>query len=96
MINGERLPKPSQLIIPGQILVFFRERENLTIKIMSLASRRGPSSEAQKLYENLTPRPEKPNSLKVAKSKSPFKRDRGKGRPTKAERRALDKLKNFE
>ena len=53
--------------------------------------RRGPASEAQRLYEDISP----PKSLNRKDQKSSVivgKREIGAGRPTKNQRRAIDKL----
>ena len=60
------------------------------IKIIALATRRGPAPEAQALYEDLEP----PVSRKQKQSSQVAARDPGAGRPTKADRRAIDRLKS--
>jgi len=50
-LNGARVAKPSQLLKPGDILTLGRGSEILALRVMSLAERRGPASEAQRLYE---------------------------------------------
>ena len=59
----------------------------LILKILALGTRRGPATEARTLYEDLSA------PLAPAPEGSPGPaRERGSGRPTKAERRALDRL----
>ena len=50
-LNGARVAKPSQLLKPGDILTLGRGSEILALRVMSLAERRGPACEAQRLYE---------------------------------------------
>ena len=48
-LNGNR-PKPSRAVQPGDELEIRRGPENYQIVVEALSSRRGPASEAQKLY----------------------------------------------
>jgi ribosome-associated heat shock protein Hsp15 len=88
-VNGNICKKSSHSIHIGDVLTFTRAEQILIIKIIDVGERRGPAPEAQLLYEDLTP-------LKVETSKLQrefsVKRDKGKGRPTKVDRRAIDKL----
>ncbi|MCF6200442.1 MAG: hypothetical protein L3J67_13860, partial [Hyphomicrobiaceae bacterium] len=52
-------------------------------------SRRGPASEAQALYEDLTPAP---LPTKAPRPQRP-EREKGAGRPTKRQRRQTDRLR---
>ena len=85
-----RLEKASALIRPGDCLVFTRNDQLRIIQIEMLATRRGPASEAQGLYEDNSPPPPPKTERPVA----PFAREKGAGRPTKKERRALDSVRN--
>lgn len=84
-----RADKPSALIRPGETLVFSRNDRLRIIRILACAERRGPASEAQTLYEDLSPPPAKTDVEEL-----PFMRDKGAGRPTKKDRRALSALKS--
>ncbi len=86
-VNGNRVLKPAQAISPGDILTFPQGRIIRVVRIEALGTRRGPASEAQELYTDLTERQDK-------KPDNPgFE---GKGRPTKKERRALDLSRRFD
>ena len=84
-----RADKPSALVRPGETLVFTRNERLCVIRILACAERRGPASEAQTLYEDNSPPPPK----KSEKEALPFAREKGAGRPTKKDRRALASLK---
>lgn len=84
-----RIEKASFSIRPGDMLVFSRHDRLRMIAIVALAVRRGPASEAQALYEDRSPPP--PPKTKAAPAA--FEREKGSGRPTKKDRRALDALK---
>ena len=59
------------------------------IQVQILGARRGPASEAQKLYNDLSEnKTGAPNKKKVSEK---FKKDTNK-RPTKKDRRILDKI----
>ena len=57
------------------------------LKVIAFAERRGGSEAASGLYEDLSPPAVKPERATTAAS-----RPAGSGRPTKRERRALDRL----
>ncbi|EYT54844.1 tRNA synthetase RNA-binding protein [Leucobacter sp. UCD-THU] len=60
-------------------------------RVTGLASRRGSAADAARYFEDLTP-PAPPRVERPA----PVLRDRGAGRPTKRERRELDRLRGME
>lgn len=91
-INSTVIAKPSVAVKPGDVLTFPQAKEIRVIKIVAIGTRRGPAPEAQTLYEDLAPREDQKNERSEATAKAPS-RDQGTGRPTKADRRALDKLR---
>ena len=93
-LSGKVVNKAHQLIRAGDVLTFPQGPYIRVIKVLFLADRRGPAAEAQSLYQDLQP-VEEQRAQKPALG--PFealaaRRDRGEGRPTKGERRAIDKL----
>ena len=84
-----RADKPSFLIREDDTLVFSRGERLRIVKVLAPAARRGPASEAQTLYTDESP-PPPPRAKKPA---DPFAREKGAGRPTKKERRAIEALK---
>ncbi|MDG1437370.1 MAG: RNA-binding S4 domain-containing protein [Emcibacteraceae bacterium] len=88
-LNSNVCKKSSVSVTIGDVLTFSRGDDILIAKVLGLGARRGPAPEAQLLYEDLTPpKDTKQNSLK----ERPVLREKGAGRPTKAERRAIDHL----
>lgn len=85
-VNGNRVSKPAQVVKLGDVLTFAQARTIRVVRITTLGSRRGPASEAQTLYDDLTPAPEPQDKTFV----SPNPRYEGKGRPTKRDRRKID------
>ena len=82
-VNGARA-KPHKLLRAGDLVAVSTPVGKRSLKVVGLAERRGPASEARTLYEDLTP-PSPPAE------KTFFRRERGSGRPTKRERRQLDR-----
>ena len=78
-VDGQRVSKPGYPLKPGLTLTFKQAREIRIVTVTALASRRGPASEAQGLYADLTPPRENDHP--------PNPRFEGKGRPTKKDRR---------
>lgn len=83
-LNGVKVKKTSTPIKVGDTLEFLQVETLRIVKIEALGTRRGPASEAQTLYEDLTPIPETPEVTPEIERK---------GRPTKRDRRAIDKIK---
>ena len=95
-INGESISKPHRQILPDMVLVFPQGETIRTIKVLALATRRGPATEAQALYEDLDPpQPKQTNKDELIIPKFEV-RDAGAGRPTKRDRRLNDKLKSLD
>ncbi len=87
----QRVEKPSFLVRPRDELAFSIGERLRIIRVAQCGLRRGPASEAQTLYEDNSPPPppreEAPEPV--------FAREDGAGRPTKKERRDLDRLRKF-
>ncbi len=91
-LNGEHISKSHQALRPGDVLTFPLGPHIRVVKIVALGERRGPAAEAKTLYEDLAP----PERRRGASEPRPAKlsREPGSGRPTKSERRAIDRLMN--
>jgi ribosome-associated heat shock protein Hsp15 len=88
-LNREKIARPSQPVRVGDVLTITIGPRLRILKVVGLGERRGPPSEAQTLYEDLSPPTKQPHSAAPAAGE----RDAGLGRPTKRDRRLLDKLK---
>ena len=86
-IAGQAVTKAHHKIKPGDVLTFPQGRWIRVIKVLALSTRRGPAPEARLLYEDL-----KPPSAASRLPPGPV-RARGSARPTKRDRRAVDRLK---
>lgn len=93
-LSGKVINKAHQLVRPGDVLTFPQGPFIRVVKVLFLAERRGPAPEAQLLFEDLEPieaqRQAKSETAEFDTSASG--RDRGEGRPTKEDRRAIDRL----
>ena len=58
-VNANKVSKPSTAVLAGTVLTFPQGNQIRVIKIVELGTRRGPASEAQTLYEDLSPPEEK-------------------------------------
>jgi ribosome-associated heat shock protein Hsp15 len=87
-INRQLVQKAAASIRVGDVLTFPQARHIRVVKILTLAQRRGPASEAQELYDDLAP----PEAAVKAAEKPVSPEAERIGRPTKRDRRALDRL----
>ena len=88
-VNGELTAKAHYAARVGDVLTFPMGEVIRVVRIVALGERRGPAPEAQALYEDLTVRPQR---APVAGVPSAAPREPGSGRPTKSDRRAIDRL----
>lgn len=91
-VDGQRPARASACIRPGNVLTFPQGREVRLIRVLELAKRRGPAPEARALYLDLAP-PETGKKRRSGPDRTAV-REPGSGRPTKRQRRALEKLRN--
>lgn len=88
-VNGAKISQASHEVRPDDVLTVALDRRVVVCKVLDCGTRRGPASEARLLYEDMSPpQVSKPDS---ALDRIPA-REPGAGRPTKKERRALDRL----
>ncbi len=83
-IAGAPVFKAHHAVKPGDVLTFPLGPHIRTVRVLALGERRGPAPEARALYEDLAP----PAGPSQATSGGP--------RPTKSDRRAIDRLQNPE
>ncbi len=87
-VNSERTIRTDHPVGVGDVLTMTVHTRLLVWKILDPGTRRGPPSEAQALYEDLSPPPLPREARPI-----PFMaRDAGSGRPTKKDRRDTDRL----
>ncbi len=86
-VNKRIVAKPHFQVKSGDVLTFAKGPHIRVIEILGIGTRRGPASEAATLYADLSPPQRQPKKAVV-----PAQRDKGAGRPTKRDRRAIDRL----
>ena len=83
-INGT-IAKSSSKVQIGDVVKALTPGGPKILKVLALAEKRGPASFAVTLYEDQTP--EQPKEI------APPRFDKGAGRPTKKDRRRMDRIK---
>ncbi|MGV1791806.1 RNA-binding S4 domain-containing protein [Rhizobium lusitanum] len=88
-VNGERVVQPSHGVKAGDRIELSLERRNVVLVVRGSGERRGPFEEAKLLYDDLTPPADETKRLTAFEQAL---RMPGTGRPTKRDRRAIDRL----
>ncbi|GAA2251598.1 MULTISPECIES: RNA-binding S4 domain-containing protein [Kitasatospora] len=89
-VNGTRV-KPAQLVRPGdEVRLQHEGRERIVVVSRVISKRVGASVAAECYVDNSPPPPAREEVASVGM------RDRGTGRPTKRDRRDLDRLRDLE
>lgn len=86
-VNGLRIDASARAIKCGDVLTIAMPSSVKVLRVLAFSERRGAFSDAKCLYEDLSPPKEKLTPVESA-----AKRPGGMGRPTKKDRRALDRL----
>ena len=87
-VNSERTLHTDHKVGAGDVLTMSVHGRLLVWRILDAGDRRGPASEAATLYEDLSP----PPLPREDRTLPHAERDPGTGRPTKKERREIDRL----
>jgi len=86
-LNGARIDSASRPVKLGDVLTVALDRRVRILKVTGFSARRGPATAARDLYCDLAPaQPGQTGELGEAG------REAGAGRPTKQERRAIDRF----
>jgi ribosome-associated heat shock protein Hsp15 len=97
-VNRDKTNAPAKAVRAGDVLTVAVAGRVLVLKVLAPGTRRGPAPEAQQLYEDLQPRAgpaegKGESREPAALAAPPARRAPGSGRPTKRERRELDRLR---
>jgi len=90
-LNGQRT-KSSKRLRPGDRLEIRKGPYRFVILVKDLSDRRGPASEAVALFEEL-PESQEARRVLADQRRAPPPTYTDKGRPTKRDRRALDRIR---
>ncbi|CAN7504003.1 RNA-binding S4 domain-containing protein [Devosia sp. LjRoot3] len=91
-VNSERTDRTDHKVGAGDVLTMSLHGRILVWRILDAGTRRGPASEAQGLYEDISP-PALPKAARSPYEAAIAERSAGAGRPTKKERRETDALR---
>jgi len=90
-VDSEKISSPSRKVSAGNVLTITRERDIKIIEILAIAERRGPYSEAQLLYNDMSP--PKPEKQAQEQTRESMSRIQSEGRPTKHQRKQIVAMK---
>lgn len=90
-LNGQRC-KPARGIRCGDRIEITRGEESIEVEVQALSQQRGPAPQAQLLYTETPASQERRAIARELRQLAP-KAERGSGRPTKKERREMDRWK---
>jgi ribosome-associated heat shock protein Hsp15 len=91
-VNSERTDRSDHKVGAGDVLTMSLHGRIVVWRILDCGTRRGPATEAQGLYEDLSP-PALPRAELSPYEAAIAPRGEGAGRPTKKERRETDRLR---
>ena len=86
-LNGTRVDAPARAVKAGDVVTIALDARVRVLKVTGFALRRGAADEGRALYEDMTPA-SAPRSVEPPVAR----RDPGRGRPTKHERRAIERF----
>ncbi len=90
-VNDARV-KPAKTVAVGQMVTINIGQKQYTVEVTGLSNRRGPAAQAQKLYLETDASRQRREAI-AAELKSQPQPFFFKGRPTKRDRREIEKLK---
>lgn len=102
-VNKLKVDRPSHWLKRGDVVTLSTGPQVRIFTVKAIGKRRGPATEAQALYEELTPAADRTKSSPVQGAPAEATqtarlvtavRPTGAGRPTKRERRDLERLKD--
>lgn len=88
-VNSMRVDGSSKPVRPGDVVTVALDRHVRVLKVKGFAERRGSAEAAGGLFDDLTPQA-------PARLPPVAERAEGAGRPTKRERREIDRLQGFD
>jgi ribosome-associated heat shock protein Hsp15 len=88
-INGQRIDAPSRPVRAGDVVTVALDRAVRVLRVVAFAERRGSADDARALCATIEPSSAGP----AERLPSPGLREPGAGRPTKRERRAIERLR---
>jgi ribosome-associated heat shock protein Hsp15 len=92
-LNGNR-PKRSKSVSAGDEITIRKGPFEYAVRVRAVADRRGPAAAARELYEESAESIERREIMKAQLKAAPTPGYEGRGRPTKRDRRMLERMKD--
>jgi len=92
-VNGSSAKPHKSLRIDDRVEIELRDWTRILV-VKELRDKPLPKAEAARVYEDLTPPKPEPDPLERLLGRGPAFRDRGQGRPTKKERRQMERWRS--
>lgn len=92
-VNGHVAKPHKTLAVDDRVEIDKGRGWTRVLVVKELRDRTLPKAEAARVFEDLSPPPPKLEPLELLMRRTPASRDRGSGRPTKRDRRRLDRVK---
>ncbi len=91
-LNGARVTAPAKPVKAGDVVTIALDARVRVLKVTGFAVRRGAAEAGRALYEDLAPLdPDDPSQVDEPPAPA-GRRERGSGRPTKQQRRAIERF----
>ncbi|WP_338721112.1 RNA-binding S4 domain-containing protein [Devosia sp. XK-2] len=94
-VNSEKTERTDYKVGAGDVLTMSLNNRIVVWRILDCGTRRGPATEAQTLYEDMSP-PPVPRAELTPYDAAIAARPAGAGRPSKKERRETDRLRGLD
>ncbi len=91
-VNGVTAKAHRRLALEDRVEIEFRDWTRILV-VKELRDKTLPKAQAPRLYEDLSPPKPVPDEFERLMRRRPVARERGAGRPSKKERRDLDRLR---
>lgn len=91
LVNDVRI-KPAKALVPGDMLDMRIGPFRFVVTVLVLSNKRGSAADAQKLYRETDESLQRRNAIVALLKEQPVP-SRSKGRPSKRDRREIDRLK---
>ncbi len=92
-VNGTTAKAHRNLSLEDRVEVEYRDWQRVLV-VKELRDKTLPKAEAPRVFEDLSPPKPQPDELERLMRRRPVSREKGQGRPSKKERRELDRLRD--
>src|SRR5512146_2537632 len=93
LVNEARV-KPSRALMPGNLVSVRLGPYTFVVEVLGLSEKRGPAPAAQKLYQETADSIKQREALAVERKAQAQQVSHGEGRPTKKDRRDIERFRS--